>query len=317
MTVRRQTEVGVAVEPAWIAVDWGTSNLRLWGLDPTGAVLFAGESDQGMARLSRESYPAVLAGLVAEHVAADGPMIDVMICGMAGARQGWTEAPYLPVPADLDHLASHAVHPPLAGSRLRPRILPGLCQTGAGDEDVMRGEETQLLGLAARHPGFSGLVCMPGTHCKWAQLDGRRVVRFTSAMTGEVFEVLRQHSVLRHSLNGDDDPALRAQGLDEGLALGLTSPDKLLGRLFKVRAASLVSERPAAWCAGFLSGLLVGSEVGSQRADLGHDEIPLIGGAQLSHIYARALAMVGARSRRVDAADAVLAGLAAARQSRS
>jgi len=306
--------MGVAAEPAWIAVDWGTSNLRLWGLDPDGAVLFSGGSDQGMGRLPRDGYPAALAALLADHLAPDGPAIDVIVCGMAGARQGWVEAPYLATPADLDDLAAKAVHPDPGASRLRPRILPGLCQTGVGHEDVMRGEETQLLGLAALQPGFSGLVCMPGTHCKWARLDGRRVARFTSAMTGELFELLKLHSVLRHSLNGEDDPVLREQGLDEGLAIGLTAPEQLMSRLFKVRAASLLSNRPPAWCAGFLSGLLVGSEVGGQRADLGHDEIPLIGGAALARIYARALAMIGVPSRHFDAADAVLAGLAAARK---
>jgi 2-dehydro-3-deoxygalactonokinase len=304
----------LAAEPAWIAVDWGTSNLRLWGLDRGGAVLFSAASDQGMGRLDRDGYPAALAALLAGRLAPDGPAIDVVVCGMAGARQGWMEAPYLATPADLDDLAAKAVRPDLGASRLRPRILPGLCQTDVGHEDVMRGEETQLLGLAALQPGFSGLVCMPGTHCKWARLDGRRVERFTSAMTGELFDVLKLHSVLRHSLNGTDDPVLREQGLDEGLAIGLAAPERLISRLFKVRAAALLSDRPAAWCAGFLSGLLIGSEVGGQRADLGHDELPLIGGTALSRIYARALAMVGVRSRHVDAADAVLAGLAAARQ---
>ena len=102
----------------------------------------------------------------------------------------------------------------------------------------MRGEETQLLGLRALLPGFSGLVVMPGTHSKWALLDGDRLTRFASAMTGEVFEVLKTHSVLRHSFVGDLDPADRDLGFDAGLTHGLEHPERLTGMLFKTRAAA-------------------------------------------------------------------------------
>lgn len=304
----------VMAEPDWIAVDWGTSNLRAWGIGPAAEVMFSETSDRGMGRLAREDYPGVLAQLVAPHLAPAGSPVDVIICGMAGARQGWLEAPYLATPTSLDDLFGKAVRPALPASRLSPRILPGLCQSRPGAEDVMRGEETQLLGLTALLPGFSGVVCMPGTHCKWVRLDGRHVLGFTSAMTGEVFEVLKLHSVLRHSLNGEGDPADRAQGLADGLATGLAAPDKLMTQLFRVRAASLLSDRQAGWCAGYLSGLLVGAEIGGQRDWIGTSgEIPLIGGEALAQIYAQGLAMAGARSRRIDATEAVLAGLKAAR----
>lgn len=301
-------------EPDWIAVDWGTSNLRAWGIGPTAEVMFSEASDRGMGKLAREDYPAVLTQLVAAHLAPAGPSVDVIICGMAGARQGWCEAPYVATPTSLDDLLGKAVRPALSASRLSPRILPGLCQTRVGAENVMRGEETQLLGLTTLVPGFAGVVCMPGTHCKWVRLDGRRVEGFTSAMTGEVFEVLKLHSVLRHSFAGEADPADRALGLADGLAEGIAAPDKLMTRLFRVRAASLLSDRQAGWCAGYLSGLLVGSEIGGQRDWIGRDgEIPLIGGEALARIYAQGLSMIGLASRRVDATDAVLAGLKAAR----
>lgn len=296
----------------WIAVDWGTSNLRLWGIGPGGATEFSRSSDQGMGRLTRDAYPGVLTGLLADAIPA-GTAMDVLICGMAGARQGWLEAPYLDAPADLSHLAAGAVSPELSGTSLKARILPGVCMRTEGAEDVMRGEETQLLGLSSLIAGFSGLVVMPGTHSKWATLDGTRITRFSSAMTGEIFDVLRTHSVLRHSLQGDLEGPDRDAGFTAGLNQGLDAPQRLTATLFKVRAGSLLSGRSAPWCAGFLSGLLIGAEIGGQRDWITDAEIPLIGSTGLCALYARAFAVLGARTRVVDATDATLAGLKAAR----
>jgi 2-dehydro-3-deoxygalactonokinase len=298
----------------WVAVDWGTSNLRAWGIDGSGSVAFAASSPEGMGKISREDYPRVLQALLAEHVASEGRPLDVLVCGMAGARQGWREAPYLDAPADLASLSFGAVEPQMEGGRLRPCILPGVCQKQHGAEDVMRGEETQLLGLSALLHGFSGLVVMPGTHSKWATLEGRRLTRFSSAMTGEIFDVLKTHSVLRHSLGGDTDGPERADGWSAGLDTGLSAPQRLTAMLFKVRASSLLSGRSPSWCAGYLSGLLIGAEIGGQRDWLGTAEIPLVGGTALCQLYAEAFAAAGARTRIIDATDATLAGLKAARQ---
>lgn len=294
----------------WVAVDWGTSNLRAWGIGSAGEITFARSSPDGMGRLTREQYPSVLTGLLSEVRES----VDVLICGMAGARQGWLEAPYLDAPADLGTLARGAVRPDMPGAQFAASILPGVCQREVGAEDVMRGEETQLLGLSALIPGFSGLVIMPGTHSKWALLDGTTLSRFSSAMTGELFELLRVHSVLRHSLGGELEGEERDIGFDAGLALGLDKPERLTATLFKVRAGALLSGRSSAWCAGFLSGLLIGAEIGGQRNWIGSAEIPLIGSVGLCSLYQGALARLGAKSRIVDATDATLAGLKAARQ---
>ena len=311
----RDERADVSGEADWVAVDWGTSNLRAWGMTANGEAAFSCVSDQGMGKLTREAYAGVLAGLLAEHIGSAGPQIDVLICGMAGARQGWMEAPYLDAPADLSTLVTRAVRCEVPGSRLSARILPGVCQRQGGAEDVMRGEETQLLGLGALIPGFSGVVVMPGTHCKWVQLNGPRIERFTTAMTGELFEVLRTHSVLRHSLGGDLDGPDRDQGVEAGLAAGIEAPEKLSVTLFKVRAGSLLSGRKPDWCAGFLSGLLIGTEIGGQRDWIGAAEVPIVGGIALAGLYARGLAMIDAKSRIVDATEATLAGLRAARMS--
>ena len=177
----------------------------------------------------------------------------------------------------------------------------------------MRGEETQLLGLGTLWPGFRGIVCMPGTHSKWVQLSGRRVERFITAMTGELFEVLRTHSVLRHSFDGPIQGPRHDVGFQAGLISGIEAPQKLSAMLFKVRAGSLLSGRTPDWCAGFLSGLLIGSEIGALREWIGEAEIAVVGDATLAELYARGFAIVGSQTRIVDGVDATLTGLKTAR----
>src|SRR5205085_7249035 len=144
--------------------------------------------------------------------------------------------------------------------RFIPRILPGVCQRQAGHEDVMRGEETQLLGLLALQPGFEGTAILPGTHSKWVEIRDARIVRFSSAMTGEFYEVLSHHSVLRHSFVGETTGPATEDGVREGLDAGLDHPELLSALAFRTRAAALLSGKGPDWCAGYLSGLLVGTE---------------------------------------------------------
>ena len=296
----------------WVAVDWGTSNLRAWGMAADGSVALERHSDKGMGKLTRAEFPAALSELLEGVAGAPSAPLDVLICGMAGARQGWLEAPYLVAPADLRGLLASAVRPDMPDTRFAPAILPGVCQK-AGADNVMRGEETQLLGLAATQPGFSGMVCMPGTHSKWAQLAGSHIERFSTAMTGELYEVLRTHSVLRHSLTGDLDGPGRADGFAAGARAGLDHPEHLLGTLFQVRAGALLSDRQPDWCAGYLSGLLIGTEIGGYRDLIGKQAVPLIGAPMLCGLYAQVLAMIGATGVPHDSTTIVLAGLKAAR----
>lgn len=297
----------------WIAVDWGTSNLRAWGIGSDGEVVFSCASDRGMARLERSAYPAALHDLLGDEIFTAEDLTTILVCGMAGARQGWLEAPYLEVPADLSELAAAAVSPTGLSERLAAHILPGICQRIDGAEDVMRGEETQLLGLATMHPNFSGLVVMPGTHSKWVALAGRRIERFSTSMTGELFETLSAHSVLRHSLAGNEVAEERDAGFEAGLDTGLEAPQSLTARLFSIRAGSLLSGHTPGWCAGFLSGILIGTEIGGQRDWIGGSEIPLVGSTALCDLYARGFAKLGVKTRVINATEATLAGLRAAR----
>ena len=177
----------------------------------------------------------------------------------------------------------------------------------------MRGEETQLLGLLSLRSGFEGTVIMPGTHSKWVRIEGARITAFSTAMTGELYDVLGAHSVLRHSLAGERTGPETEDGVAEGLSVGLERPAELTSMLFRTRAASLLSGRGADWCSGFLSGLLVGAEIGGHRDWLASGPVPLIGSARLCRLYGAALVRIGVQSETIDATDATLAGLKAAR----
>ena len=294
----------------WVAVDWGTSNVRAWGIDTAGDIAFSTGSDRGMSRIGRADYPGVLDELMGTLVPV---RTEIVICGMAGARQGWLEAPYLATPANLHELSRGAVAPASADMRFAPRILPGVCQRTAGHEDVMRGEETQLLGLLGLRPGFAGTVILPGTHSKWVTIDDGRITRLETAMTGELYEVLAEHSVLRHSLSGERVGPATEDGFTEGMGTGLARPEIVTGLIFRTRAASLLADKGADWCAGYLSGLLIGAEIGGHQNWLSGSAVPLIGSDRLSKLYATALKTLGIGSFAIDAAEATIAGLKEAR----
>lgn len=299
----------------WIAVDWGTSNMRAWAMSATGEIIAKASSEKGMGRIKANQYPAILDEIVGQFPPLNQTPVDVVVCGMAGAKQGWCEAPYLTTPAPLDTLGQNAVTPPgLDETKFRARIISGICHKAPGHEDVMRGEETQLLGHLSENPEFTGAICMPGTHSKWAWIKDRKVEKFTTAMTGELFEILSIHSVLRHSFGNDHNDANQESGLATGLDAGIKAPEKLTGNLFKVRAAALLSDRGPAWCKGYLSGLLIGAEVAGHKDWIDDKPVPLIGSANLCAIYARALKQIGASAFIIDATQTTLAGLTAARK---
>jgi 2-dehydro-3-deoxygalactonokinase len=301
-------------EAAIAAVDWGTTRFRAWLLDAAGEVLAERRSDEGMIALAREQFGAVLEA----HLAALGapPALPAIVCGMAGSRQGWIEAPYVDTPARFDEVFARAMAVP--GARRDVRIVPGIAQRDPARSDVMRGEETQLAGIAAAAGGGDLIVCMPGTHCKWVELEGGTVTGFTTWMTGELFSVLSRHSILRHAVGAAparvaaDDPVFGAW-LDDALA----HPADAASRLFRVRASTLLTGMAAEQAAAALSGLLIGSEVGSAGAMFGQARpVVLVGSGPLGLLYAEALRRAGYEPTTVDAETAVRQGLAeAARRS--
>lgn len=289
---------------AWIAADWGTTNLRLWAFDAAGALLAERQSDRGMGRLAPDGYEPALMDLVGDLLDDERP-VPVLICGMAGARQGWQEAAYRPVPCAPG--GAGAIRVATRHPRLDVRILPGLSQ--AAPADVMRGEETQIAGFLDGAPGFDGILCLPGTHSKWVRVCDGRVESFRTCMTGEVFALLAEHSVLRHSLDEEwDDDAF-----DAALAGAVEAPEALPLHLFPLRAEALLSGQAPGVARARLSGLLIGAELAALRGFWQGHEVVLIGEARLAGLYARGLAALDVPTRREDAARMTLRGLQAAR----
>jgi len=300
-----------AGEASWIAADWGTSTLRAWAMDGAGGV--AGHAEgPGMDGLEPAEFEAALLELVAPWLRGRGAT-EVLICGMAGARSGWREAGYLDLPAMLDGLSGRLTAVETADSRLCVSIVPGLAQRAPDAPDVMRGEETQLLGLARLLPGFAGLVCLPGTHSKWVLLEDGRVTRFRSYMTGELFGLLTRRSILRRSFtDSEHHPA----GFAAGARRGLEAPEQILASLFTPRAAGLLQGWTPDHARAWLSGVMIGAEVAAALAAFGAERGPpaLIAAAALAERYREVIEARGLEVRLVAGEDAVLAGLAAIRE---
>ena len=303
----------------WIAVDWGTSRLRAWRVSDAGEVRRSLASGAGMGTLSEDGFEPALRALLADEPAPDRTPdrpVRVLCCGMVGARQGWTEAPYRDVPcAPIE--ASTLVRAPSTGSDLDVRIVPGLAQRDPAD--VMRGEETQIAGLLAGRPGFEGLLCLPGTHTKWVRVTGGRVEGFATAMSGELFALLAGHSTLRHGIAADGH---RDDAFDAGVLDALAAPAALTRRLFSLRARGLLDGLDPVGARSRLSGLLLGVEL----AGLGASDVPglrpgpdvpvvVVGAPGLAERYARALGVADRAAESVDGERLGLAGLIALHRS--
>jgi 2-dehydro-3-deoxygalactonokinase len=293
---------------AFIAGDWGTSNLRLMLCDADGGVLETGTGPGAAAARSR--FAEVFDQATADWRRARGAL-PAVLCGMVGSTFGWIETPYLPCPAELSDIADRAV-------RVRDdvRIAPGMkCVNPLGAPDVMRGEETQLLGARRMHPELDAgrhLVCMPGTHTKWVSLFNGVVEEFLTAPTGELFALLCQHSVLVRDATTPIEH--RAGEFDRGLAAAARHPQvPLLHRLFQARSLRLDGQLTAAGAAAWTSGLLIGTDVGGALPLFGRLEagapIYIVGAPQLTESYAAALHAAGRTALCVDGAAASCGGL--------
>ncbi len=290
----------MSVDPDWIAVDWGTSNLRVWAMSSADTVLDETTSDQGMGGLDRSEFEPALRGLIEDWL-SKSPL--VLCCGMVGARQGWAEAAYMTVPC-----APLSERPSPAPTDLDVRILPGLKQTAP--PDVMRGEETQIAGFQALNPGWDGVLCLPGSHTKWVEISAGEVVSFQTFLTGELFASLSDHTVLRHSVNAEslDDEAFRTAVSD-----AIARPERLASGLFALRAAHLLEDLGPEEARARLSGLLIGAELAAARPYWLGRAVAVIGAGGLSRLYTSALAAQGVPAIQADATRMTLAGLIKAR----
>ena len=293
----------------WIAVDWGSTHLRTYAMQQDGQLVHEKTSAQGMGSLASEEFESALLALIAdwlpavqEDTAAIEPM-DVIACGMVGARQGWKEAPYRSTPCRPSS-DKGAISVTTLDQRIAVKILPGICQSEPAD--IMRGEETQIGGLIAQEGLNQGTICLPGTHSKWVSLADSKIQHFATYMTGEVFSLLSEHSMLRHTVtseNWDDDAFL------SGVKTSIEKPEDLLSNCFRLRAKHMLQGLAAARARSTLSGLIIGAELSGANAYWQQQTVALIGEPALSQLYAAALESLGVSTRIHDPKQLTLQGL--------
>ena len=278
----------------FIAVDWGTTNRRAYRVDADGRCDDEFEDDRGVLSVPDGDFGGAVAQIRSRL--GDRPLL---LAGMIGSNRGWIEAPYVPCPAGLDELAGA-----LVWADERTAIVPGVCDPDR--PDVMRGEEVQLLGAVAEGmvPPDS-LVCHPGTHNKWVEVAGGRIATFRTIMTGELFNLLREHSVLSDLLA---EPARLGDAFDAGVREGLAGD--VQGELFSVRARVLLGKARREDAPSFTSGLLIGGDVriGLESA-AASTQVMVMGRPELTRLYAAAIAIAGREAVELDGERCFLAGI--------
>lgn len=282
-----------------LAVDWGTTSFRAYRLDPAGGIVDARSAPAGILSVGGGDFAAVLEQHAGDWIAAGETQI--VMSGMIGSRQGWLEVPYAPCPAGLEEIAAGMRK--VAWKRGEAWIAPGVtCRDDAGIPDVIRGEETQILGVLDQFGAGLHTICLPGTHSKWVEVENGRITRFSTHMTGEAFAVFKGHSILgRMMKDGITDRNAFADGVRRSADGG-----GILHHLFGVRSRGLFGELPDSASASYLSGLLIGHEI--RAAGTGGRTVHLLCTAQLADVYRQALDVRGLESSTLDS-NAVTRGL--------
>ena len=280
----------------FIAVDWGTTNRRAYAIGPGGARLGEMEDELGILSVPKGGFEdAVVA--IRERL-GDRPML---LAGMVGSNRGWIEAPYVPCPAGVEDLARAIqwVEPDRIG------IVPGVSWAEFPHADVMRGEEVQIAGaVGSGMVGPLATICHPGTHNKWVRLEGGRIDGFRTVMTGEIFSLLREHSILADLLA---EPVRPGDAFSAGVQRGFGEND-LIAELFSVRARVLLGKQEREEAASYTSGLLIGADLAIGLRFAWHGEIVVMGRPELTELFAAALALARRETRVVDGEEAFVAG---------
>ncbi len=294
---------------AYAAVDWGTTSFRAWSMDHTGRVLGERRGPDGLTAAAERGFEPILEGHL--HELGVGPRTPAVLCGMVGSRAGWQEAAYLHTPLPLGDLGPSAIR--VEGPARPIFILPGLAQREAGEPDVMRGEETQLLGVVSEGHA-SGLVCMPGTHSKWVGLSEGTVTGFSTFMTGELFQLLRSHSTLRQAVDAAGTVDGTSARFLEGVHRAYEAPATITNILFSVRAGWLLHGASETEQVAYLSGLLLGVELAGAKSKYGRlDGTALLASGPIGELYSAAFEAVGIGvARKLDADVCVRHGLSQA-----
>jgi 2-dehydro-3-deoxygalactonokinase len=272
-----------------VALDWGTSSLRAARLDADGAVLEERQSGDGILNVPAGGFPAAF-----RRAVKGWPVERTTLClasGMVGSRQGWLEAPYCRCPAGPEELAAHVAWLPDSPAGVRVGIVPGLSTLQGGVHDVMRGEEVQVFGALELLGRDSGTFVLPGTHSKWVSVRNGRIAAFSTFMTGEVYAVLRKHSILGRTM-AEEDGALDEAAFLRGV-LHARQAGSLLHGAFAARTSALFEQLPQAALPSYLSGLVIGEELRAQLLENSAGEPVIVGNEALTQRYQLALSAFG------------------------
>jgi 2-dehydro-3-deoxygalactonokinase len=290
----------------FILVDWGTTRFRAYLVDGM-AIVDRRESEEGVSALSAGQHQAVFQRWCGAWLGQE-PDLPVALVGMVGSREGWAEAPYARCPAAPADVARAMTQVDLGGGRFG-RIVPGLvCEPAPGAVDVMRGEETLAFGAGVDN----GLICLPGTHPKWVEMKDGRIARFATYFTGEMYALLRHHSMVGRPAAEPEDPS----GFDRGLEAAERNSGRQSGRvgllhlIFGARAATVTGRLPAAALGPYLSGLLTGDEVNGAFSQFDKPEfVTVVADRPRAGLFTKALGRHGVRAVVKPPVDALVAGL--------
>lgn len=291
--------------PFCAAVDWGTSQFRIWLLDQEGNIVARHESDEGLLVASETGFAAIME----KHLSALGApsTLPVIVCGMAGSRNGWKEARYLEAPCQLEAVTHNCVK--IEGHVRDIRILPGIAQRDVRHPDVMRGEETQLLGVASL-ANSAQFISLPGTHSKWVSIENGMVKSFATFMTGELFALLAENSVLKFTLDEDWDVDPASKNFLSAVEIAIEDPGSVSNKLFEIRSDGLLNNASSSAAASHLSGLLIGLEIAGVIGRYGKlDRVMVIASDKLSKAYSAALRYRGISVENCDGEEVAVYGL--------
>jgi 2-dehydro-3-deoxygalactonokinase len=283
------------MSPALIGIDWGSSSFRAYLISPDGEILEEIASGDGIGSVAAGEYPATLKRLVGRWFDANRSL-PVIASGMVGSRHGWREAPYVPCPAGPRDVAERLTAVEAGGRRVL--LAPGLSYADEAGADVMRGEETEIFGVADLGASLGArLIVLPGSHSKWARIEGQRVVAFKTFVTGELFAALRDHTVagaFARAAPAKEPGAAFALGVERGAAAaGGAMQSGLIGLLFGARALPLMGKLDPDDSGEYLSGLLIGAEIGEARRLYSGEEPRVAGAEALVKRYLKAFEALG------------------------
>ena len=284
------------MSPVLIAIDWGSSSFRAYLMAPNGEILDEVASGDGIGSVAAGAYPATLKRLIGRWLEAN-PSLPVVASGMVGSRHGWREAAYVKCPAGPREVATQLT--PVEADGRRVHLAAGLSYVDeAAQPDVMRGEEIEIFGVA---DSGARLIVLPGSHSKWAKVNGDRVVAFKTFVTGELFAALRDHTVA-----GAFARAAPAKSPGEAFALGVRrgaaavaceGKSGVIGLLFGARSLPLTGGLAEDDAGEYLSGLLIGAEIGEARRFFPGEEPHVAGAEALVARYLAAFEALGVSAR--------------------